>query len=121
MKTWLIGIALLLFVISHTIYTYFLANIKMTYLVKNNWRCYDYLGILVLIYIFQKTGTLSWLQSQLIEITFFIVFFTLVITLLTNYLIVKNPYHIMAIVDAGTILVTIMVLLSAQRHGFNKK
>lgn len=118
MKTWLIGVCLILFIISHTTFTYFLKHVPMLYSTKNLWRGYSYSFILMTTYIFQKTGLKNYLQSQLIEVTFFVVIFTFIITILTNNFIILNPYHLMEVVDIGTGMVTIMILISAQRHGF---
>lgn len=118
MKTWLIGVCLILFIISHTTFTYFLKHVPMLYSTKNLWRGYSYSFILMTTYIFQKIGLKNYLQSQLIEVTFFVVIFTFIITILTNNFIILNPYHLMEVVDIGTGIVTIIILISAQRHGF---
>lgn len=121
MKAWLIGFSLLAFIFSHTVFTYYLVSIHMEPGTKNLWRAYSYTFILAAVYIFQKSGLKTFLQSQLIEVTFFVVIFTFVITILTNNLLILNPYHLMGIVDSGTAMATIMILISAHRHGFTKK
>lgn len=120
MKTWLIGICLLLFIVSHTAFCYYLQNVHMINGHKNLWRSYSYTFILTTTYIFIKTGIKTFLQSQFIEVTFFVVVFTFIITILTQNFIILNPYHLMEVVDVGTGIATILILISAQRHGFTK-
>lgn len=121
MKAWLIGICLLVFIVSHTIFIWHLEHIHMMNATKNLWRAYSYGFIISTTYIFEKTNLKTFLQSQLIEVTFFVVIFTFLITILTENFIILNPYHLMEMVDIGTIIVTVMILISAQRHGFTKE
>lgn len=120
MKTWLIGLCLLLFIVSHTVFMYYLQHIHMANGTKSLWRAYSYGFISSTTYIFIKTRIKTFLQSQLIEVTFYVVVFTFIITILTQNFIILNPYHLMEVVDVGTGIATLIILISANRHGFTK-
>jgi len=90
----------------------------MQELTKSNWRAFNYAFILSALYVFQRFGGNTNLQGQLIQVIYFVVIFTFVITLLVNRFLILNPYYLMAVVDIGTMLVTIFVLIAATNHGF---
>lgn len=119
-RCFLTALCLIAFLTSHTVFTYNLSHVDMDTIYKSSWRAYSYSFIFISMYILIKAGITSYIQKQFIEVTFFCVLFTFVITLLTNNLVITEPYKLMYVVDIGMILATVMILISAARHGLYK-
>lgn len=119
-KCFITALCLIIFLTSHTLFTYNVANFHFEVWERDLWKSYSYSFIFISMYILIKAGITSYIQKQFIEVTFFCVLFTFVITLLTNNLVVTEPYKLMYVVDIGTILATVMILISAARHGLLK-
>lgn len=114
------GLCLLAFLTSHTLYTWILTSQFIDQCDRDLWKATNYIFIITTTYILIKIGVSNFLQSQLIEVIFFVVVATLLITVLTNTFIVLQPYKVMATIDLGTMIATLMILISAYRHGFFK-
>lgn len=120
MKTWLMALALLAFSISHTTFIYRLSTVHMDEWVKSSWRAYNYLAIITSMFCFWLSGNFTFIQKQFFGVTFVFVIFTLLITVLTNNLVILKPYPLIEVVDAGTALAVFTILTTFGYHGYFK-
>lgn len=120
MKSFLTGLCLFIFLGSHTAYTFYVQNYKIEYINRETWKSCSYAFIILSVFLATLKENYNTLQTSFIRISFLAVLFTFAITILTNLIIIRNPYFYMKIVDIGSIIATVIILTSAMRYGYFK-
>lgn len=120
LKTFLLGLSLILFLVAYNHYLYRLANVYMDgaeQRIRNYWPI---LFLLIVIFIFERTHT-TYYQHLFLLTCWSVIFITIIVILLTNHGFITNPYYMLGMIDLGTLIATLMILISGGRHGaFNE-
>jgi hypothetical protein len=117
MKTWFISISLLLFLTSNSLYTWWLANYEIAFIDRETWKASNYTFLLTAIFIGERLSP-GFLLREFLIISYGVLFFSFVITILTNNFLILNPYYLMAIVDFGTLLAVIIIMTTLGKEGY---
>lgn len=107
------GLALLAFLISYNIYLFELATQVCDMRIMKLWNYYSIGALLLWIFINEA--------NDFISVSKIVVIITILTIILTNHAIIKNPYYSLGIIDLGTAIVTLMILIAGYRHGIFSK
>jgi len=122
MKAFITGLCLLIFLISHTIYTGVIAHITIDQVDRDLWKASNYFFVVLAFTLILIWGVTEWMQKQFMYLASASVLFTLGITIVKNLLLIGSPYLYMLAFDVGTIITTVFILLSGYQNGlFNKE
>lgn len=84
------------------------------------WNYCSILWLLVSIYLSELGINQHALQKQFTNLGKIVSLIVLMNTILTNLKIIADPYYPLLIIDIGFFLTTLMVIISASRHGIHK-
>lgn len=120
MKKIVVTLALIVYLIAYNVYVYLMYTepIKLS-----TGKLMNYYPILFLssVVFYVKTNKYEYYTKNVLSICKFVLISTFAIIILTNHLLIKNPYTQLHLLDGSTFLFTLFVLISGLRHGYFKK
>jgi hypothetical protein len=119
-QTCFLGLSLILFLTTYSHYLYMLANTKMNNAEQRLRNYWPLLFLLTVIFAFERIQK-TYYQTLFLLTCWSAIFITIIVILLTNHGYITNPYYMLGIIDLGTLIATLMILISGGRHGaFNE-
>lgn len=116
------GIALMSYLISYSTYLYCMANISMQESTRRLWNYYTIGGLLLFIFVRESQRYIPMLERELLSVSKITIVLTIAMIILHYHRMVCNVYLTMGVIDIGTLIATLLIVISAKRHGaFNIK
>ena len=107
------GILLVAFLISYNLFLYKLATEVCDLRIMGLWNDYSILALIVGVFVLEGLGE----RNGFLDICKVILLITILTHILTKHAILLNPYYSLGMIDLGTAIVTLMILISGGRHG----
>lgn len=114
MKT---AFALIGYLISYSSYLYCMANICMKESTQRLWNYYSVGILLIFIFVRESQRYIPILERELLSVSKITIVLTMIMIILHYHRLVNSVYLIMGVIDIGTLIATLMIVISAKRHG----
>ncbi len=117
-KTIFTGLVLLCFLVSYNLYLYKLATAVCDMHIMKLWSYYSIGGLMLGCFVSEWLEVDSYFQFLFINVCKLVFLVTVSVIILTHHRILINPYYGLSIIDFGTAIATLMILISGGRHGY---
>lgn len=124
----LIALCLVIYCASFTLFIEFIINNKIDYCnpenktrwVVDRWRFANFTFGFAYIFLFNRFNIENSIARQFLLVSEIVYLLTLLIITGVYFTLITKPYAYMIIIDFGTAIATIMIVISASKYGFIK-
>lgn len=114
MKT---ALVLISYLISYSSYLYCMANIAMQESTRRLWNYYSIGVLLLFIFVRESQKYIPLLERELLSVSKITIVLTITMIILNYHRLVCNVYVGMGVIDIGTLIATLLIVIAAKRHG----
>lgn len=113
------GIALISYLLSYTAYLWSMEHIAMQESTQRLWNYCSIGGLLLFIFV-REIQSITRLEKELLDTAKAVIIVTILVIILHYLFIIDNVYYMMAVIDITALILTILVIISGNKHGFLK-